>query len=816
MNISYSTHELRVIGLQCKLNSTTFAKCTLPKDICKWKRGKKGGVKQRLRKLGCKPYLPSLILGNVRSLQNKMEELCANVKYANEFRSASLMCFTETWLSENVADSHVNIEGFSIFRADRTNDSGKLKGGGLCVFVNDQWCHPNNITIKYKSCSKNAEIFIMGLRPYYLPREFSHVILTTIYIPNNTVANKAALEISEALRNYESSAPDALFLINGDFNHSKLLQSGNQYYQHIHCTTRNTATLDYCYSNVKDSYSAIQMANLGESDHNLVFVRPKYLPIVQRIKPKTVLVRNWTAEAITRLQGAFECTDWSVFLESAVNINELTESVVQYIKFCMDDCIPTKRCKIYSNNKPWITKHIKVILNRKKQIFGKNRIEGRLQIQRELRIEIRREKKKYKEKIEKHLQENNMKKVWHGVNLMSGYESKHSKSLANKVQKATVEYVNDLNKFYNRFDRHEFSKCADHVKRNAFGNNSHFVCTNEQTRKEFNRLSPSKAAGPDGISPKVLKMCSSQLCEIFCTIFNLSFQSGVVPDIWKTSCIVPVPKNNKVGSMNDLRPVALTSVAFKTCERIVLPQLKSFIQESLDPFQFAYQSNRSCEDALLVTINEVTSHLDSKLSVKKNKVSGIITKSRNSVRMMFFDFSSAFNTIQPHLLANKMLSMSVPSDMILWITDYLTSRSQFVVFQSLKSDTLYSNTGVPQGTVLAPLLFSLYTSDCRSSNESCSIVKFADDTVLIGLISDDDSSKYVDEINKFVTYCKINFLELNVKKTKEMIIDFRKSKALPDPIIINDHTVERVRTYKYLGVMLNNDLSWSSNTDYII
>ena len=142
-----------------------------------------------------------------------------------------------------------------------------------------------------------------------------------------------------------------------------------------------------------------------------------------------------------------------------------------------------------------------------------------------------------------------------------------------------------------------------------------------------------------------------------------------------------------------------------------------------------------------------------------------------------------------------MLSMSVPSDMILWIIDYLTSHSQFVVFQSLKSDTLYSNTGVPQGTVLAPLLFCLYTSDCRSSNKSCSIVKFVDDTVLIGLISDDGSSKYVDEINKFATYCKTNFLELNVEKKKEMIIDFRKSKAIPDPIIINDHTVERARTY---------------------
>ena len=179
---------------------------------------------------------------------------------------------------------------------------------------------------------KNAEIFIIGLCPYYIPREFPHVTLTTIYVPNNTVANKSALEICEDLRNYESSAPDALFLINRDINHYKLLQSGNQHSQHIHCTTRQIATLDYCFFNVEDSYSAIQMANLGESDHNLVFVRPKYLPIVQRIKPKTVLVKNWTAEAITRLQGAFECTDWNVFLESAVNINELAESVAQQIK----------------------------------------------------------------------------------------------------------------------------------------------------------------------------------------------------------------------------------------------------------------------------------------------------------------------------------------------------------------------------------------------------------------------------------------------------------------------------------------------------
>ena len=99
-------------------------------------------------------------------------------------------------------------------------------------------------------------------------------------------------------------------------------------------------------------------------------------------------------------------------------------------------------------------------------------------------------------------------------------------------------------------------------------------------------------------------------------------------------------------------------------------------------------------------------------------------------------------------MANKMLSMSVQGDMKLWIFDYVTSRSQFVAFQQLKFDTLWWNTEVPQCTALAPLLFSLNTSDCRSSNQSCSIVRFADATVFIGINSDDDSSRYVDDINK--------------------------------------------------------------------
>ena len=126
-----------------------------------------------------------------------------------------------------------------------------------------------------------------------MPREFSYVILTTIYVPNYVVAIKAASEISEVLRNYDSSVQDALLVINGDFNHCKLYQSGNQYYQHIHYITMNTATLDHCYTEIKDSYSVIQIANIGDiSDHNLVFIGPICLPIVELIKPKTLLAKK--------------------------------------------------------------------------------------------------------------------------------------------------------------------------------------------------------------------------------------------------------------------------------------------------------------------------------------------------------------------------------------------------------------------------------------------------------------------------------------------------------------------------------------------
>ena len=159
--------------------------------------------------------------------------------------------------------------------------------------------------------------------------------------------------------------------------------------------------------------------------------------------------------------------------------------------------------------------------------------------------------------------------------------------------------------------------------------------------------------------------------------------------------------------------MALTSVAFKCLERIVLGRLLQDSENQLDPMQFAYRKNKSVDDALLVFLNNITKHLD-------------VPKSY--ARVLFIDFSSAFNTIQPHLLAQKLIALNVNTSTILWIIEFLTHRTQYVNLNGKSSETLITNTGAPQGCVLSPVLYSIYTKDYRTMDENICLIKFADDT----------------------------------------------------------------------------------------
>lgn len=310
------------------------------------------------------------------------------------------------------------------------------------------------------------------------------------------------------------------------------------------------------------------------------------------------------------------------------------------------------------------------------------------------------------------------------------------------------------------------------------------------------RVNLRKAAGPDYIPGRVLRECADQLAGIFTDILNTSLSSAVVPACLKTSKIIPVPKKSTVSCLNDYWPVALTPIITKCFERLVLRHMKTQLPQNLDPLQFAYCPNRSTDDAISSALHLSLSHLN---------------KKDIYVRMLFIDFSSAFNTVIPQKLV-KLGLLGINTSLCNWILDFLTDRPQSVFIGNKTSKVLRLSTGSPQGCVLSPLLFTLLTHDCTAQYSSNHIIKFADDTTVVGLITNNDESEYREEVQHLVDWCQNNNLSLNVQKTKEMDVNFRKSSTTHTPLHITGSAVEMVNSVKFLGVHISDDLSWNLNT----
>ncbi len=148
------------------------------------KRGKRAGVLIRLRRHAFRPPLPTILLANVQSLDNKLCELRARISYQRETRDCCVICLTETWMSAMVPDSAIELTGFSVHCSDRTKElTGKSRGGGVCFYINNSWCDERNIHSIKSFCSPDLEFHTLLCRPFWLPREFTAIIITAVYIP---------------------------------------------------------------------------------------------------------------------------------------------------------------------------------------------------------------------------------------------------------------------------------------------------------------------------------------------------------------------------------------------------------------------------------------------------------------------------------------------------------------------------------------------------------------------------------------------------------------------------------------------------------
>eukprot|EP00061_Rhincodon_typus_P004823 g23504.t1 len=285
-------------------------------------------------------------------------------------------------------------------------------------------------------------------------------------------------------------------------------------------------------------------------------------------------------------------------------------------------------------------------------------------------------------------------------------------------------------------------------------------------------------------------MLPGLLCSSSSILSNHSLLQSEVPTCFKKTAVIPVPKKTHAGCPNDYCPVALMSMIMKSSEKLVMAHINTTLPNCLDPLQFIYKSTA---DVISLALHLSLKHLDNK---------------DTDVRLLLIDYSSAFSTLIPNKLIPKHQNLGLSSPLCNWILDFLTHRLQSVRISDNTSSTIILNTSAPQGCVLSPLLYSLYTHKCVAKFCSNSIYKFADDTTVVGQISDNDITEYRKKIECLAAWCKDNNLSINVSKMKELIIDFRKQSGGHTLVCINGAEVEMVESVRFLGVMITNNLSW--------
>ncbi|KAK3562739.1 hypothetical protein QTP86_006521 [Hemibagrus guttatus] len=265
------------------------------------------------------------------------------------------------------------------------------------------------------------------------------------------------------------------------------------------------------------------------------------------------------------------------------------------------------------------------------------------------------------------------RRIWQGLQHITEYRQRSQGDITPKIT-----LPDELNEFYARFEAPNTGQQHKTLASEGILDTP-LTVSSAEVRTALTKTNPQKAAGPDNIPGRALMVCSLELANMFTDIYNLSLTQALVPTCFKFTPIIPLPKKNTVTCLNDYRPIALTPIAMKCFERIVTSHIKRNVPTTLDPFQFAYRQNRSTEDAVNVAIHTSLTHLEGKDTY---------------VRMLFINYSSAFNTVIPHRLSEKLLTLGL-APLCNWVLNFLTDRPQSVRVGNRTSGIRTVSTGTP-------------------------------------------------------------------------------------------------------------------------
>ena len=542
---------------------------------------------------------------------------------------------------------------------------------------------------------------------------------------------------------------------------------------------------------------------LANSDH--LGVHLKLSARIRKSTPKPHVRRIWRYN-YADFDKAMELLD-EIEWESLLNESDVDlywSALKNYFLQVMEVCIPNAIVKV-KKDLPWLNHDIKKAIQKRDSLYrrlkrsGTPANRGKYSTMRNRVVYLMRESKR---NFFNKLNQATTKEFWKLLKLLNHNHDSTIPTLEDRGTSidSSIDKANALNRFfYSCFNNNcpVLSECSSVFELEAEYCPKYLLSTEESVFDLLANLDVTKSTGCDGISPKMLKSTASSIALLLSKLINLSISTGKFPKEWKLARVVPIPKGKSKSSLGGYRPISILPVVTKIIERhvgdLILAHLSNYAP--ISPRQWGFMTHRSSVSALIKVFDNWAQALDE----------------GHEICVIFFDVRKAFDRVPHQLLLQQMQHMNLSPYLLRWLHDYLSNRSQFVAVEGEKSSTLPVISGVPQGSVLGPLLFITYINDVVTvvSPES-EINMFADDIALYRVIkAPGDYTALQGDVDSIGAIVTSKHLEFNTDKCRMMVISRKRSNLIPSPpLYLNGSQLDQVKSYKYLGVTITSNLSW--------
>lgn len=790
-----------------------------------------------------------VITVNCQSLKNKPEML----KNMADSLKPDVIIGTESWLipdhKENgIYSAEIFPEGYklSVARRDRQEvphyaDKPDIRGGGTFVLLKDDIIGVRQIEIETDCDIVWTKFDIVGCKSVYVG---------SYYRPHEN--DKRSLDEFEKSLEKICNRTSSHVWVGGDFNfpgynwekdHLKPgcnqpeltrrfldIIADNNLTQTVKEPTLHENTLDlFLVNNPSIVYNTQVIPGISKDGHHAVYTELDISPIRQIKKPRKVHIyrkADWDG-----LKSHMKDFSENMLAETTEDtpVEELWQSFKTALEEAIEQYVPTKMTKS-RERPPWITAEVGKLLRKQRRLFEKQkgcaRASRASQHYRSMKAftqrAIRKAYWKYIEGIvcpEESREESSApttnKKFWKFI--------KHQRQEAQGVAplKKDGRLVNDpvgkadtLNdQFKSAFSPRNplslkslCSKAVNFIKPSGEPSDTPqmppFEITEEGVRKRLQKLNPHKAAGPDKIRPNVLKELADDISPVITRIYRASLKQGELPEEWKEARVTPVYKKGEKYMAENYRPVSLTCILCKQMEHIITSQIMLHLNTNnmLYDKQHGFRSKLSCETQLIEYSSDVLK----------------ILQDRQQCDTIVMDFSKAFDKVSHDRLIYKLDRAGIDPQTRNWIKSFLTGRSQKVVIDGEESQSIPVTSGVPQGSVLGPILFLLFIDDLPQYTKSSQVRLFADDTIVyLTITSIDDCNRLQDDLKQLEQWEQDWLMEFHPAKCNVLRITRKKSKT-SFPYTLHGQVLEEVASAKYLGITISDDMTWNKHTDNMI